>query len=221
MTKRTYHQYCPTAYSLDIIGERWTLLIVRDLLSGPRRYTDLLNGLPGIGTNLLAQRLKDLEKADIIHQQTLPPPSASKVYALTERGRGLEPILQAINDWGINYVTKPPSGDDYLGIVPLKGLLRMFFDPAAAAAVNLCVEFHCHDEVFTVIIRNGAITVEASGTHGADLSAQTDPKTLLMLVRGQMSPVDAPITLLHGDNHALKTFIACFRSQVVPEQPET
>src|SRR5207249_7630269 len=92
--KRSYKQFCPLARSLDILGERWTLLIVRNLLVGPQRYTDLLEGLPGIGTNLLSARLKDLETEGIVARRTLPPPAASIVYELTELGWGLEdPVI--------------------------------------------------------------------------------------------------------------------------------
>ena len=87
MSKRSYNQYCAVARALDIVGERWTLLIVRELLTGPKRFKDLLEGLPGIGTNLLTGRLKDLEGYGVVHRVTLPPPAASKVYELTELGR--------------------------------------------------------------------------------------------------------------------------------------
>ena len=86
MAKRNYHQFCAIAHALDIVGERWTLLVVRELLMGPKRFTDLLSNLPGIGTNLLAARLKELEEQGIIERSTLPPPAASSVYVLTELG---------------------------------------------------------------------------------------------------------------------------------------
>src|SRR4029453_5585908 len=90
MARRSYDQFCALARALDVIGERWTLLIVRDLLLGPKRFTDLQNGLPGIPTNLLIQRLRQLEDAGILARGVLPPPAASAVYQLTEHGRGLE-----------------------------------------------------------------------------------------------------------------------------------
>src|SRR2546427_742794 len=91
-TKRSYDQWCAVARSLDIVGERWTMLIVRDLLVGPKRYTDLLTGLPGIGTNLLAQRLRELEANGLVERADLPPPAAATVYRLTERGEALWPV---------------------------------------------------------------------------------------------------------------------------------
>ena len=100
MAKRGYNQFCAAARALDLLGERWTLLLIRDLLTGPKRYTDLLNGLPGIGTNLLAGRLKELESAGVVQRRELPPPAASTVYELTERG--LEPrssVVPSLYSW--------------------------------------------------------------------------------------------------------------------------
>src|SRR5215467_13817890 len=90
---RSYNQYCAVARGLDVIGERWTLLIIRDLLVGPKRYTDLLDGLPGIGTNLLAERLRDLEAAGLVERAVLPPPAGTTVYRLTADGAALEPVV--------------------------------------------------------------------------------------------------------------------------------
>src|SRR5918911_5133129 len=90
---RSYRQHCAVARGLDLVGERWTLLIVRDLLLGPKRYTDLLEGLPGIGTNLLALRLREMEQAALVERAVLPPPAGSSVYQLTEAGRALEPVM--------------------------------------------------------------------------------------------------------------------------------
>jgi len=93
---KRYDQYCPIACSLSLVGERWTLLVVRELMEGPKRYTDLVDGLPGIGTNILAARLKDLESAGIVTKQKLPPPAASTVYELTAAGRSLKPVLHEL-----------------------------------------------------------------------------------------------------------------------------
>src|SRR5436190_1495386 len=91
-----YEQYCPMAHALDLVGERWALLVVRELMHGPKRYTDLADGLPGIGTNILASRLRDLEPCGIVAKRTLPPPAASRVYELTDYGRDLRPELVKI-----------------------------------------------------------------------------------------------------------------------------
>src|SRR5687767_3855998 len=106
MSKR-YDQYCPMAHALSLVGERWSLLIVRELLRGPKRYTDLAAGLPGIGTNILAARLKDLEEAGVVEKRKLPPPAASTVYELTEYGAGLQEPLYALARWGARSLRQP------------------------------------------------------------------------------------------------------------------
>ena len=111
MAKR-YDQYCPMAHALDLIGERWSLLVVRELMHGPRRYTDLVDALPGIGTNVLATRLRDLEACGIVSRRTLPPPAASKVYELTGYGRDLRPAMRELALWGARSLgpPRPESG---------------------------------------------------------------------------------------------------------------
>ena len=109
MTKR-YDQYCPMAHALDLIGDRWTMLIVRELMRGPGRYTDLVDGLPGIGTNVLAARLRDLESHGIVTRTTLPPPAASRVYELTEYGRDLRPAMRELALWGARSLGPPSAG---------------------------------------------------------------------------------------------------------------
>jgi DNA-binding HxlR family transcriptional regulator len=118
-----YCQYCPVAHSLEVVGERWSLLIVRDLMGGPKRYTDLAAGLPGIGTNILASRLKDLEGAGILRKYKLPPPAASQVYELTEYGRELKGVLFEMARWGARSLGPPKEEDLHPGW--LESALRM------------------------------------------------------------------------------------------------
>jgi DNA-binding HxlR family transcriptional regulator len=118
-----YCQYCPVAHSLDVIGERWSLLIVRDLMGGPKRYTDLAGGLPGIGTNILASRLKDLEAAGVVHKYRLPPPAASQVYELTEYGRELKGVLFEMARWGARSLGPPKQEELHPGW--LEGAIRL------------------------------------------------------------------------------------------------
>ena len=110
--KRSYGQHCTVARALDAVGERWTLLLVRELSTGPKRFKDLLGGLPGIGTNLLAGRLKALEGEGIVRRATLPPPAGSNVYELTELGRGLEPVVVALSRWGARLLDAPREDDE-------------------------------------------------------------------------------------------------------------
>ena len=105
---KRYDQYCPIACSLSLVGERWTLLVVRELLHGPKRYTDLVDHLPGIGTNILAARLKELEAAGLVEKRKLPPPAASTVYELTDSGRALRPVLHELARFGARLMGPPP-----------------------------------------------------------------------------------------------------------------
>ncbi|MFC8527229.1 winged helix-turn-helix transcriptional regulator [Nocardia sp. NPDC057227] len=107
MAKRSYNQYCGIAHALDLLGERWSLLILRNLLLGPKRYTDLIDGLPGIGTGLLSQRLKELDAAGVITRTTLPPPAASTVYQLTPDGEALRPVFHSLSRWGLPRLGAP------------------------------------------------------------------------------------------------------------------
>src|SRR4051794_2245355 len=97
---KKYDQYCPMAHALDLVGERWSLLVVRELMYGPKRYTDLADHLPGIGTNILAARLRDLEAAGIVRKRVLPPPAPAKVYELTEYGHDLRQVMRELAIWG-------------------------------------------------------------------------------------------------------------------------
>ena len=110
---RSYGQYCAVAKALDVIGDRWTLLIVRELLQGgPSRYTDLRNGLPGIATNLLSERLRDLEAAGLVKREDAPPPVATALFSLTPRGEALGPVLHELGMWGVPYMTEGPASRD-------------------------------------------------------------------------------------------------------------
>src|SRR5947208_2920598 len=111
MTTRAYGHFCPVARALDVVGERWTLLIVRDLILGPRRFTDLQAGLKGLGTSLLAQRLKDLEGIGAIRRRQLPPPAPATVYELTESGWRLAPAVGILADWGAQFLGAPAPGE--------------------------------------------------------------------------------------------------------------
>jgi DNA-binding HxlR family transcriptional regulator len=111
MAKR-YEQYCPVAHALDLVGDRWALLVVRELMHGPKRYTDLVEHLPGIGTNILAARLRDLEGHGVVSRRILPPPAASKVYELTEYGRALRPAIRELALWGARSLGPPTDHDE-------------------------------------------------------------------------------------------------------------
>jgi DNA-binding HxlR family transcriptional regulator len=114
MPRRSYDQYCPLSRALDVVGERWTLLIVRELLTGPRRYTDLHADLPGVSTDVLAARLKELERDGLVTRRRLPPPASAAVYELTPRGESLLPALTALAEWGAAELPAQPGPTDAL-----------------------------------------------------------------------------------------------------------
>jgi DNA-binding HxlR family transcriptional regulator len=144
---KRYDQYCPIAHALGLVGERWALLIVRELLQGPKRYTDLVGQLPGIGTNILAARLKDLEACGVVAKRRLPPPAASQVYELTPYGLGLKPAMRELAVWGIQSLG-PPQDDDELYPGWLEGALDTVFAPMAPAGA---FEFRVGDEVASIV----------------------------------------------------------------------
>jgi DNA-binding HxlR family transcriptional regulator len=139
---KKYGQYCPMAHALDLVGERWSLLIVRELLEeGPLRYTDLHCRLAGCGTNILAARLKHLEQGGIVRRRQLPPPAASTVYELTEYGEALRPVMHQLAHWGARSLG-PPVVEGVLEQGWLHGALRIALPPT-----DTCIEFHIGDEV--------------------------------------------------------------------------
>jgi DNA-binding HxlR family transcriptional regulator len=140
---KRYDQYCPVAHALGLVGERWALLIVRELLHGPQRYTDLTASLPKIGTNILSSRLKDLEACGIVTKRRLPPPAASQVYELTEYGNALKPVIRELAIWGIRSLG-PPSLDDEPAPHWLEHALDTVFAPVAPQG---SFEFRVGDEV--------------------------------------------------------------------------
>ena len=129
---KTYDQYCPIAHSLGLVGERWTLLVVRELFYGPKRYTDLVDSLPGIGTNVLAARLKELETNGLIEKRRLPPPAASTVYELTDEGRLLRPVLHELARFGARLIGPPPA--EALSNVWLEHALDLGLSPVSPQA---------------------------------------------------------------------------------------
>lgn len=210
MSKRSYHQFCPLAYSLDQVGERWTLLLVRELLFGPRRYTDLLNGLPGIGTNLLAKRLKDMEQAGIIRQRTLPPPASSTVYELTERGRALEEPMLALARWGAPYVQLPAPEDDFMGTIPTMAAFKMLFDADIAADITVTCEVHTGQDVFSVAVQDGTLDLQPGPAVRPDVVIAGDPKAILNRIFIGPAANGGSFALESGSTETFEQFTAAF-----------
>jgi len=208
--RRSYDQYCAVARGLDIIGDRWTLLLVRDLLLGPKRYKDLLSGLPGIGTNLLADRLKELEAAGLIERTVLPPPAGSTVYQLTDAGQDLEPVMRALGRWGARFLGAPKKSDI---MVPRAYFVAMrgVFNPEAAAGVNETYEVRIADLVFEVRVAEGRLMTSEGQASNPDVILTMDVETLNALMFHLVTPAWAVanrrVKIDKGGPKALERFV--------------
>ena len=207
---RKFDQYCPVAHALSLVGDRWSLLIVRELLQGPKRYTDLTHGLPGIGTNILAARLRDLEACGIVQKRTLPPPAASTVYELTEYGAGLKEALYALARWGARTIG-PPGPDDEL--YPEWGMnaLPALFNPEAARGLTETYALVVDGDAFTARIVNGALEASMGIAEDAEVVVEVDMETFFALASGEVAPRDGVKSgraSVQGDVEALER---CFQ----------
>ncbi len=203
MQKRSYDQWCAIARALDIVGERWTLLLVRDLLIGPKRYKDILSGLPGIGTNLLARRLRELEANGLIERSVLPAPANATVYGLTERGAALESVVSALGQWGFDFLGKPRSTDAMLA-APFFVSLHASYAPTAMPALKERYGFHVAD---------GRCAVREGGASAPDATFTSDAATLFALRRRELTPKQAVASgkvKVEGDPKALERFVGVF-----------
>jgi DNA-binding HxlR family transcriptional regulator len=151
---RQYAQYCPVARSLDVLGERWTLLVVRDLLMGPQRYTDLREGLPGIATDLLTARLRALEQAGYVRRRRLPRPASVSVYELTDAGQALAPLVLQLARTGLAILGGPADEED-LSAEALVLSLRASFRPEEAGSDEASYQLDLDGEPFNVRVRDG------------------------------------------------------------------
>jgi DNA-binding HxlR family transcriptional regulator len=222
MSKRSYEQYCPLARSLDLVGERWTLLVIRDLIAGPKRYTDLRNGLEGIASDILTQRLRDLETAGLVRRRELPPPAASTVYELTPRGRELEPALLGLARFGLPLLDEVPSADDPPSPERFGLLLRVLFDPTAAPAETETIAIDSDTVRLSVSYGLGGFEVESDrGPDGPPAAAtiRADVPTIYELIVGRIAPeaaIAAGRLSIEGDEGALTRLQAAFPA---PAQP--
>lgn len=210
MKSRSYNQYCGLAYALDIVGERWTILIIRELMAGPRRFTDLLTGLPGISTNLLSDRLKSLERQEVLMRRVLPPPAGSTVYELTSLGQSLEKSLLELGKWGSQFVPPSANGATLLNVGSYALTLKTFFRPEQAQGVDETYELHVDHEVLQVRISEGEIDVRQGVTRTADAIFETDMPTYLGLLQRHIQPDEAiagGLIQIEGDPGTLSRFL--------------
>jgi len=210
MKTRSYNQYCGLAYALDVVGERWTLLIVRELFAGPRRFKDLVEGLPDVSTNLLAERLKSLEQQGIIRRRVLPPPAGSAVYELTALGQTLEKAVLELGKWGSQFVPPSMEGVNVLHLGSYALTLKTFFRPEQAQGINETYELHVDNEILQVQIEEGELHVKQGEAEKPDAIFHTDMQSYLGLLTGQIKPSDAvskALIRIEGDTSALGRFL--------------
>jgi len=192
MATRTYGQYCGVALALDIVGERWTMLILREVLLGPRRFSDLLDALPGLSTGLLTARLRALESEGLLRRRRLAPPAASAVYELTDAGRELEPVVLGLARFGGERLG--PRDED-LAFRPQWAMLaiRANHDPDAAQGVEAVYQFDIGDDAFHVIVHDGTLEVHDGSTRAPVVRVVSDPDTF---ARVASDPGSAPLDQL-------------------------
>ncbi len=210
-TMRTYGDGCSSAHALDLVGERWALLIVRDLLFGPKRFSDLTAGLPQGSPNVLTQRLRELEAAGIVRRRKLPPPASTMVYELTEWGAELEPILMGLQRWGAASPTFPhdvPVGCDAAMLA-----LKNGFDPRAAADVSGVVEIRFGSGTFAVTVGDGRLDIRRGAADYPGAVTVTEPVTLEEVAFGMRSLGDAESAgdlVVEGDHDFAERFFSMF-----------
>jgi DNA-binding HxlR family transcriptional regulator len=174
--RRTYGDPCGIARALDLLGERWALLVVRELVLGPKRFTDLRSGLPGLSPDVLTERLRDLEQAGIVQRRTLDPPAGSRVYELTEWGRELEPVLVALGRWG-SRAPFPPGGAG-LGVDAFVVALKTLFDPSASGGLRASVELRVDEQKFHARVSGKRLELLRESAERPDAMVEGDTRSL-------------------------------------------
>ncbi|HET7709524.1 MAG TPA: winged helix-turn-helix transcriptional regulator [Sphingomicrobium sp.] len=204
-TKRTYDDACGTAHGLELIGERWALLVLRELMLGPRRFSDLRADLPGISANTLTQRLTELEERGLVVKRRLPPPASVQVYEATEWGLEAEPIVQALGRWA----ARSPRHDPTLAISGVSILLSMrtMMDSERARGLNAHLNFRFGEDRYTGHLHDGTIDI-VRGQHDApDLTIAAEPQALAAVMYGK-APYD--LIIWSGDRALLDRFVDLF-----------
>jgi DNA-binding HxlR family transcriptional regulator len=208
-TMRTYGDRCGVARALDVVGERWALLVVRELVLGPKRFSDLRAGLPRVAPDVLSQRLRELEAADVVRRTTLPPPSGARVYELTEWGQELEPLVIELGRWGSR--APFPGGDAELGTDAFVIALKTLFDPAAAGDLDVTVELRLGDDRFRAAVEGEQFVVERGEAVMPDAVVTADPGALSGVLWHGRSLEDVGVD---GDRYLLARFLRAFPAPV-------
>ena len=203
--KRSYDDACGTAHALELIGERWALLVLRELMLGSRRFTELRADLPGISANVLTQRLTDLEERGWVVKKRLPPPASVQVYEATPWGLEAEPIVQALGRWA----ARSPRHDPTLPISGVSILLsfRTMFDPVLAGDMRATIAFRFGDDRYFVEIGDGTLVAHRGQPDAADLTIAAEPTMLAAVVYGKQ-PLD--LVGIDGDRNLFQRFVDLF-----------
>jgi len=210
-TKRTYGDRCGIARALDVVGERWALLVVRELLLGPKRFTDLRSGLPHVSPDVLSQRLRELEESGIVRRGKLPPPAGSRIYELTERGRALEPVVLELGRFGS--VAPFPPGDAQIGVDALAIALKTLYAPSATDGLPATYELRLGEDRFRIRIAGGHLDIARGSADAPHATIESDPATLAnVLWHGRrLSEARRSGDLeISGSEAAAKRFLAMF-----------
>jgi DNA-binding HxlR family transcriptional regulator len=210
-SKRSYDDGCATAHALELFGERWALLVIRELMLGPKRFTDLRTSLPGISPNVLTQRLEELEQSSIVVRRKLPPPASVWVYDLTDWGRELEPVFRVIGRWAARSPNMPEGLPMSVNSLILS--LRTMFSPQAARGIKARIQLHLDGHCFRAIVAGERMTIGPGSLEEADATITCNPNVLASAVyeRGKLSDAIAAGNLkIEGDRSAVKRFIGLF-----------
>lgn len=206
-----YQDGCAAAHALSLVGERWALLVVRELMLGPKRFTDLRVGLPNVSPNVLAQRLRDLEEVGVVQKRKLPPPAASQVYELTSWGYGLEPVLVQLGRWGVQSPLLPKGASLSLNSLILS--FRTMFNPSSAKGLRANYELRLGDYSFFARVENGHFEILPGQASKPDATLETTPEMLAALVYSGYDFSEALRSggvKLTGDKNAMKRFFKLF-----------
>jgi DNA-binding HxlR family transcriptional regulator len=213
VTERLYGQYCGLAGALDLVGERWTLLIVRELMSGPKRYTDLTDGLPGIGTSLLAKRLVKLEDGGVIERRLLPPPAAATVYGLAPAGHELAAALAPLITWGLRHALPETPGKRQINATWCVLPFTQPADPQALAGIEATYEFRVGDTSALLHVHDGHAELLPPATATPNTMIALAPATVAALGAGRRTISEAladGAIIIDGDRDAADALFAAF-----------
>jgi DNA-binding HxlR family transcriptional regulator/putative sterol carrier protein len=204
MNEHRYAQYCALARALDVVGNRWTLLIIRELRPGPRRFTDLVDGLPGISRKLLTERLRDLERDGVVTRREVPPPVARQVYELTGEGRDLATAMAPLIAWGARRLGERLPGEFFTPRGPAVAMVGLA-DRDAAKGVSETYQYVVGDEAFYFVVDDGSIELQDGRAEDAAVVVTTDDDTWANIASGRIttsSAVAAGGLTVAGDRHA-------------------